>query len=191
MQDNEPQELKSFERVRQILWDLQKDITKALDAVKRIEEEEKRKYYQTIPGVEGEFDGEFLVDSSGKKHDVPNNYSAKSRLVHGDQLKRIEDNEGVVYKQIHKVDRDKIKGVLNKKEGQWYVLTDKGTFKISDTAAEFNHAEVNDEAVAIIPRDNHNVPFAALDRVFKPAGSPATAPIKIEKVEVKLSKPKS
>jgi hypothetical protein len=42
-----------------------------------------------------------------------------------------------------------------------------GTYKISDVAAEFNRVVLNEEAVGLIPENQSNVPYAALDRVVR------------------------
>ncbi|GIW69708.1 MAG: hypothetical protein KatS3mg101_0455 [Patescibacteria group bacterium] len=70
-------------------------------------------------------------------------------------------------KQIDKVPRKKLEGVLSKKEGKWYLLSDGGTYRISDVAAEFHKAELNDKAVAYIPENIPNASFAALDYLEK------------------------
>ena len=115
----------------------------------------------------GTFDGEALVTEDGKKKVVPPNYAAKSRLVFGDKLKLFKDGDRDVYKQIDRPERKKIEGILTKKEGKWYLLSDSGSYKISDVSAQFNDAQLNDEAEAFIPADNLKSPFAALDRIKK------------------------
>jgi hypothetical protein len=47
------------------------------------------------------------------------------------------------------------------------LLAETGTYKISDVAAEFNKVELNEKAVGLVPLDNPNVPFAALDKVIR------------------------
>ena len=54
-------------------------------------------------------------------------------------------------------------------------MSDDSSYKISDVSAEYNNAELNDKALALIPKENSNVPFAALDKVIKeevPSKSP-------------------
>jgi len=107
-----------------------------------------------------------MTADDGQRFEVPANYAAKSRLVYGDRLKKIEENGATLFKQIVKVPRKKIQGILNKKEGMWYIITDAGSYKIADVAAEFNHAELHDEAEALIPETDANAPFAALDKIL-------------------------
>lgn len=190
----ENQELKTYDKLRGILINIQGDISNALDTIKRVEELEKKELYKSMPGIEGVFDGVNLVTEAGEKLEVPANYAAKSRLVFGDRLKIIEENGTKLFKQIQKPERLRVEGVLSKKEGKWHLLTPAGTYKISDIAAEFNYAEINDKAIGLVPKDNPNVAYAALDKVEKPAGfvpsHAAHAPVKSEVHEIREQEPK-
>lgn len=146
---------------------LRRNIDKISQIIEKIEHEQKKEMYKKMPGVEGTFDGLYLIAESGEKHEVPANYAAKSRLVYGDRLKIVEEDGKKVFKQITKEERLEIKGVLSKKEGKWYLLSDSGTYRISDTSAEFNQASLNEEAVGFIPLNNKNAPYAALDRIIR------------------------
>jgi hypothetical protein len=176
MQEN--QDIKAYEKLRGILINVQRDISNALDAIKHIEELEKKELYKSMPGVEGVFDGVYLVTDDGQKLEVPANYAAKSRLVYGDRLKVIEEGETKLFKQIVKPERQRVEGILSKKEGKWHLLTPTGTYRVSDIAAEFNFAQINDKAIGIVPKDNLNVPYAALDKIDKPAQAPTPAEVK-------------
>lgn len=123
---------------------------------------------EELPGPEGYFDGKYMVTAEGESYEVPANYAAKSKLVYGDTMKLMEIEGKPRYKQITKIDRMEVTGILHKQEQGWFLLTDSASYKISDTAAEFSKVEENIEAVALIPRDIQNVPFAALDRITKP-----------------------
>ncbi len=127
------------------------------------------------PGVVGTFDGFNMLTDSGEKFEVPSNYAAKSRLVYGDKLKMTETDGKKFFKQIEKIPRRKIEGIINKKEGKWYFLSHAGSYRISDTAAEYNSVRLNDEAIALIPENNINAPFATLDKVVTPASQPQPA----------------
>lgn len=145
------------------------DLEKLKEALVALDKDTLREKYKDVPGVTGVYDGVHLVTEDGQKIEVPVNYAAKSRIVCGDTLKMIEEEGKQVFKQIEKIDRKKISGVLMKKEGKWHIISDLGTFRIADTAAEFQQAELSDEAIAFIPANNSNVPFAALDKVIKKA----------------------
>jgi len=163
----QPPYAKKFDSIKKLLRSAQFQLEHVSNVIEMMEHEEKKAYYQSVPGTEGTFDGQYLIASDGRKTEVPGNYAAKSRLVCGDVLKVFADNGKQVFKQIDKVERKKIDGVLTKKEGKWCILADTGSYKILDVAAEFNQAELNDKVSAFIPASNLNASFAALDRVFK------------------------
>lgn len=156
---------KTIAQLLDYIENAEKELKNARQVIRQIEEE-KAKSYQEIPGIEGVYDGTHMTADDGQKYEVPANYAAKSRLVYGDRLKKIEENGATLFKQIVKVPRKKIQGILNKKEGMWYIITDAGSYKIADVAAEFNHAELHDEAEALIPESDANAPFAALDKIL-------------------------
>jgi hypothetical protein len=172
------------------------NVEKIKDLLSKLDQDEKKDIYRTMEGTVGVFDGTHLVTSDGQKLEVPANYAAKSRICFGDTLKLIKEDGKDVYKQIDKPARKKVAGVMTKKEGKWYIISDSGTFKVSDTAAEFQHAELNDEAEAFIPESNLNSPFAALD-VVKKKDQPVVQKPQIEHkkysepkvVEIKRDKP--
>lgn len=136
--------------------------------------------YDDIPGLLGTFDGEKMIDEEGKEYKMNPNYVAKSLLVVGDKLKMIEEKgKDPLFKQVSKVPRKHMEGILNKKEGEWYALTDSGSYKVLEVAVEFRNAEVNDEILVQVPEDNLNAPYAALEKLMK------KEPKKIEKPEEK------
>jgi hypothetical protein len=144
-----------------------KNMDKIMSMLKNLDKDDQRQTYLDVSGLVGTFDGMHMVTQDGIKHDVPTNYAAKSRLVVGDTLKMIDDNGSIVFKQIEKVERKKVEGILTRKEGKWHIISDSGTYRVSDIAADFQHAELNDEASAFVPMNNLNVTYAALDSVKK------------------------
>lgn len=163
----QPPYAKKFDNIKKLLRSAQFQLEHVSNVIEMMEHDEKKAYYQGVPGTEGTFDGQYLVAPDGRKTEVPGNYAAKSRLVCGDVLKVFADNGRQVFKQIDKVERKKIEGVLTKKEGKWYILADAGSYRILDVAAEFNQAQLNDKVSAFIPLNNLNSSFAALDKVYK------------------------
>lgn len=141
-------------------------------SIQKLQAEEKKEIFKGVPGIEGIFDGVSMLLEDGSKRDVPANYAAKSKLVYGDKLKIVHVDGKELFKQVEKVERRELHAVLSRKEGGWYALTDAGSYKISDTAAEFQKAEVNDEGIVIIPVENPNVPYAALEELTKNANKP-------------------
>lgn len=144
------------------------NLEKISQLVSKIEQEQKKEEYKNLPGVEGTFDGLYMLGDDGKKYEVPGNYAAKSRLVYGDRLKMVEEVGKTMFKQVEKVERQKLEGVLSKKEGKWYVLTDSGSYRISDVAAEFNQVQLNEKADILVPTSNLSAPYGALDKVLRP-----------------------
>lgn len=163
----QPPYAKKFDSIKKLLRAAQFQLEHVSNVIEMMEHDEKKTYYQSVPGTEGTFDGQYLVAADGRKTEVPGNYAAKSRLVCGDVLKVFADTGKQVFKQIDKVERKKIEGILTKKEGKWYILADLGSYRILDTAAEFNQAQLNDKASAFIPAKNLNSSFAALDKIYK------------------------
>lgn len=158
---------KKYDNVKMLIRSAFSQLEKVQNVVESMEHEDKKAYYQNIPGVEGYFDGQYLISDDGRKTEVPGNYAAKSRLVYGDRLKVFVEGGKQIFKQITKAERKKIEGVLSKKEGKWCLLANEGTYRIADLAADFNNAGLNDKAYAYIPANNLNVPYAALDIVVK------------------------
>ena len=78
--------------------------------------------------IEGIFDGEKMVDYSGKAYQVSPNYASKSKLVEGDPLKLYVTHDGkYFYKQLGPVPRRTLTAVV-RPEGNHYVLdADDGT----------------------------------------------------------------
>lgn len=158
---------KNLEDLRNIVSFTYKNLEKISRIIDNIDKEKRKEMYKSMPGVSGYFDGVYLVGEDGSKHEVPANYAAKSRIVYGDTLKMIEEDGKKMFKQIDKVPRKRLEGVLSKKEGKWYFLSDGGTYRISDVAAEFHKADLNDKAVAYVPENLANAGFAALDYLEK------------------------
>jgi len=156
-----------LDQIKSLIQSTYHNLEKISRVVEKIQQEQRREMYKKMPGSEGMFDGVYLVMDDGSKLEVPPNYAAKSRLVYGDRLKVVEEDGKKVFKQIQKPERKEIEGVLSKKEGKWYLLAETGTYKISDVAAEFNKAELNEKAVGLVPADNLKVPFAALDKIVR------------------------
>lgn len=154
--------VKRFEQIESSLNSAQK-------ILRRLENDYLKVDYTQMEGKVGKFDGVNMVADNGKKYKVNENYAAKSKLVYGDVLKLIEEDGKELFKQIQKVDKTRVEGIMTKKDGEWYILTDRGSYKVSDAAAEYQNAELNSEASAFLPEDDLDAPFAALDTVEKPS----------------------
>lgn len=120
-----------------------------------------------IPGEFGMFDGHCMVTEEGEKYQIPENYASKSELVYGDRLKMMDRDGRNFFKQVERVKRQEIKGVLVKKDGDWHLVDSHGSFEVLPAAVSYYNGEEGDEAVGFIPQDNKRAPFAALKDVIK------------------------
>src|SRR3989344_4195301 len=81
--------------------------------------------------IEGVFDGQTMVGSDGKTYPVPANYASTSKLVQGDILKlTIADDGAFMYKQIGPVARKQVVGMLEQKEGHYFVTVGKKQYRV-------------------------------------------------------------
>ena len=152
-----------LQKLKSLISSLERELLHAKTVLKELEFSAPKVSYKDVPGVEGTFDGVCMVTATGEKHEVPANYAAKTKLVFGDRLKMLEENGKTVFKNIDKQPRKKLEGVLNRKEGKWYALTEKGTYRVSDSCVEFNEFKVNDKVMVLVPENNLNAPFAAIE----------------------------
>jgi len=141
-----------------------KKISAELSQLIRNIEEVTKTSYRDVPGVMGTFDGENMITQEGEKIPVPPNYAAKSMLVYGDELKMVEEGDRKIFKQVSKVRRKRAEGVMTKKDGVWYALTDAGAYKISATAADYRELKVNDKVAVLVPENDPQADYGALDR---------------------------
>lgn len=178
-----------LKNISNLLKSAEKNLRKAnkmLDALR----DEVAGSYDDIPGVLGTFDGTHMVDVDGKKYEVNPNYVAKSMLLPGDNLKMVEGEEGKqLFKQVSKVERKSLEGILNKKEGKWYALTDAGSYRVLDVAIEFRGGEINDEVTVLIPAENLKSEWCALEKMAKEAEKKAKE-VKEETAEEKKEEKK-
>lgn len=124
--------------------------------------------FSQLLGEVGTFDGENLITESSHKYQVPPNYASKSLLVVGDTLRMVEGNDGIKrFKQIQKVPRLKVNGILTKKDGAWSVVTEQGSFKVLPASIKHFEGEIGDEVSVLIPKDYKRLraSWVALERV--------------------------
>lgn len=159
-----------IKHLKNFIEELEKDILRAKKAISIIHEHYLDPY-KDMPGIEGIFDGTYLVTVDNQKYEVPPNYAAKTRILYGDRIKLIEENGKQLFKSISKQERIEVEAVIAKKDGKWFALTADRSYRISDNAAEFNKLNINDTVVVLVPKDRVNVPFAAFDKVLNPSQS--------------------
>lgn len=103
--------------------------------------------------VEGVFDGEEMIDSSGKKYPVPSNYASKSKLIPGDKLKLSIAPDGTfIFKQIGPIDRKRIIGKLSESGGNYKVVANGKKYNCLKASVTYFHAAPGDEVTCIVPK---------------------------------------
>ncbi len=114
--------------------------------------------------IEGVFDGQNMVGSDGKTYPVPANYASKSKLVQGDILKlTIADDGAFMYKQIGPIARKQVVGVLELKDGHYFVNVGKKQYRILLASVTYFKAKPSDQVSVNIPEDDENAEWAALE----------------------------
>jgi hypothetical protein len=132
---------------------------------------------QSKPDIDGTFDGQYLVSPTGEKIEVPASYAAKSRILFGDTVSAYNENGEQKFKVTTKQPRKSLKALTTKREGNWFVVTGLGGYRISDNAAEFNNLQINQEVNVLVPENNTSVPYATFDEIanVQKAVAPATS----------------
>jgi hypothetical protein len=104
--------------------------------------------------IEGVFDGQNMMGSDGKTYPVPANYASKSKLVQGDILKlTIADDGAFLYKQIGPIPRKQLVGVLNQKDGHYFVDVDGKQFRVLLASVTYFKAKPGDQVSINVPED--------------------------------------
>jgi len=116
--------------------------------------------------IEGIFDGEEMIDASGKQYPVAENYASKSKLVAGDRLKLIISADGEFrFKQIGPIERKKRVGKLIQTGENWEVKIGEKHYRILKASVTYYKAKIGDRLTVIIPKNEDSV-FAAVDNVI-------------------------
>ncbi len=116
--------------------------------------------------IEGAFDGQHMVGPDGKSYPVPANYASKSKLVQGDQLKLIiGDDGGFIYKQIGPVERKKVIGTLNLKDGAYFVEARGKEYHVLFASVTYFKAQPGDQVTMVIPEAG-DAEWAAIEAVI-------------------------
>jgi hypothetical protein len=114
--------------------------------------------------IEGVFDGQTMVGSDAKTYPVPANYASKSKLVQGDILKlTIADDGAFMYKQIGPISRKQVVGVLEQRDGHYFVkVGDKKEYRVLLASVTYFKAKPGDQVSVNIPEDD-SAEWAALE----------------------------
>lgn len=114
--------------------------------------------------IEGVFDGQIMVGSDGKTYPVPANYASKSKLVQGDILKlTIADDGAFLYKQIGPIPRKQVVGVLEQKDGHYFVTVGEKQYRVLLASVTYFKAKPGDQVSVNIPEDDETAEWAALE----------------------------
>jgi hypothetical protein len=115
--------------------------------------------------IEGVFDGQNMVGSDGKTYPVPANYASKSKLVQGDILKlTIAEDGSFLYKQIGPVPRKQVVGVLEQKDGHYFVDVKDKQYRVLLASVTYFKAKPGDQVSVNVPADESvNTEWAALE----------------------------
>lgn len=113
--------------------------------------------------IEGVFDGQTMVGSDGKVYPVPANYASKSKLVQGDILKlTIADDGAFLYKQIGPIPRKQLVGVLELKEGHYFVKVGETEYRVLLASVTYFKAKPGDQVSVNVPEED-GAEWAALE----------------------------
>jgi hypothetical protein len=114
--------------------------------------------------IEGVFDGQNMVGSDAKTYPVPANYASKSKLVQGDILKlTIADDGAFLYKQIGPIPRKQVVGVLEQKDGHYFVNVGDKQYRVLLASVTYFKAKPGDQVSVNIPDDDTTAEWAALE----------------------------
>lgn len=114
--------------------------------------------------IEGVFDGQNMVGSDGKTYPVPANYASKSKLVQGDILKlTIADDGTFMYKQIGPIPRKQVVGVLELKDGHYFVKVGDKEYRVLLASVTYFKAKPGDQVSVNVPQDEAEAEWAALE----------------------------
>lgn len=117
--------------------------------------------------IEGVFDGEQMVDATGKYYPVAVNYASKSKLIPGDILKLTIGTDGTfLFKQIGPVARKKTVATLDNENEQYYAKFKDHKYKVLTASITYFKAQPGDKLTIIIPQDSDSE-YAAVENVVR------------------------
>jgi hypothetical protein len=162
---------KQVKRLRALLIEAETNLAAAKELLYSIvgEEELPKRTAEEVAGkvIEGVFDGQTMHDADGKAYPVPANYASKSKLVEGDILKlTIAEDGSFIYKQIGPVARRQIIGTLIQHDGAYYVEAGGREYRVLLASVTFFRAQIGDQVSIIVPEDNREAEWAAVEAVL-------------------------
>lgn len=162
---------KQVKRLRSLIQDAETNLAAAKELLISIVGDDgrvvtPRSSQEEVSGkvVEGVFDGQVMIGPDGKSYPIPANYASKSKLVEGDILKlTIADDGGFIYKQISPTARKQVIGTLQQHDGAYYVEVSGHEYRILLASVTFFRINVGDQVSIIIPEDNPDATWAAVE----------------------------
>ena len=107
------------------------------------------------------------TDKFGKKYPVPVNYSSKSKLVAGDNLKLTIATDGTfIFKQIGPVERKRLVGKLNLHGDNWQVAAESKKFNVLQAAVTYFKGKPGDKITIIVPKTGES-DWAAIENLVE------------------------
>jgi len=159
-----------LEKIRRLLDSAENQIRQAKSALfgTQIHNNAKNLVANDEEAVEGVFDGEEMIDSSGKKYPVPANYASKSKLIPGDVLKLTTLPDGTfLFKQIGPTPRKKVVGILEElSNGKYTVKSERKKYRVLLASVTYFKAEPGDKLTIIVP-EKGNSEWAAVENLFE------------------------
>ena len=159
---------KQVKRLRSLIAEAETNLAAAKELLISIagDEDIPRGNIEDVAGkvIEGVFDGQGMIGPDGKSYPVPANYASKSKLIEGDILKlTIADDGGFIYKQIGPVARRQVIGTLVQHDGGYYVEVGGHEYRVLLASVTYFKAKVGDQVSIIIPEDNRDAVWAAVE----------------------------
>ncbi len=160
---------KQIKRLKSLIQDAETNLAAAKELLISLVGEDEivsRGAREEITGkvIEGVFDGQAMIGPDGKTYPVPANYASKSKLVEGDILKLTVTEDGsFLYKQIGPVPRKQIIGTLTQHDGAYYVEANGREYRILLASVTYFKANLGDQVTIIIPEDNPDATWAAVE----------------------------
>lgn len=159
---------KQVKRLRALIQEAETNLAAAKELLISVagDEDMPRVTAEDVAGkvIEGVFDGQAMIGPDGKTYPVPANYASKSKLIEGDILKlTIADDGGFIYKQIGPVARRQVIGTLVQHDGAYFVEVGGKEYRVLLASVTYFKAKVGDQVSIIIPEDNRDAVWAAVE----------------------------
>lgn len=114
--------------------------------------------------VEGVFDGQNMIGYNSKIYPVQANYASKSHLVQGDVLKlTIVDGGKFLFKQIGPAARKQLIATITQRDGSYFAQAESKEYKVLLASITHFKLSVGDQATIVVPEENPEAEWAAIE----------------------------